>query len=93
MQALAGLARCYVETGAIDQAKQTLALVPEAKHNDAAVAAARAALDLAEQAKIARAARPSSSRRSRPIRSIIRRVSILRWRSTARAGAPRRSTT
>ena len=49
--ALAGLARCYVETGALDQAKQTLALVPEAKQNDAAVAAARAALDVAEQAK------------------------------------------
>ena len=49
--ALAGLARCYVATGAIEQAKQTLALVPEAKRNDAAVAAARAALELAEQAK------------------------------------------
>jgi putative thioredoxin len=49
--ALAGLARCYVETGAIEQAKQTLALVPEAKQNEAPVAAARAALELAEQAK------------------------------------------
>jgi putative thioredoxin len=49
--ALAGLARCYVETGALDQAKQTLATVPEAKQNDAAVAAARAALEIAEQAK------------------------------------------
>jgi putative thioredoxin len=48
--ALAGLTRCYVETGALEQAKQTLALVPEAKHNDAAVAAARAALELAQQA-------------------------------------------
>src|SRR5271155_2473058 len=51
IQALAGLARSYVETGAIDQAKQTLAMVPESKHNDTAVAAARAALELAEQAK------------------------------------------
>jgi putative thioredoxin len=51
VHALAGLARCYVETGAIDQAKQTLALVPEAKRTDAAVAAAQAALDVAEQAK------------------------------------------
>jgi putative thioredoxin len=50
IQALAGLTRCYVETGAIDQAKQTLALIPESKRNDAAVAAARAALELAEQA-------------------------------------------
>jgi putative thioredoxin len=49
--ALAGLARCYVETGAIEQAKQTLALVPEAKRNEAPVAAARAALELSEQAK------------------------------------------
>jgi putative thioredoxin len=50
IHALAGLARCYVETGAIEQAKQTLALVPEAKRNEASVAAARAALELAEQA-------------------------------------------
>jgi putative thioredoxin len=49
--ALAGLARSYVRAGAIEQAKQTLALVPEAKRNDAAVAAARAALEIAEQAK------------------------------------------
>ena len=49
--ALAGLARSYVRTGALDQAKQTLALVPEAKRNDSAVAAARAALEIAEQAK------------------------------------------
>jgi putative thioredoxin len=49
--AMAGLARCYVATGSIEQAKKTLAMVPEAKRNDAAVAAAQAALDLAEQAK------------------------------------------
>jgi putative thioredoxin len=49
--ALGGLARSYVETGALDQARQTLAMVPEGKQNDAAVAAARAALELAEQAK------------------------------------------
>src|SRR5262249_12107930 len=49
--ALAGLARCYVATGAIEQAKQTLAMVPEAKSNDPAVAAARAAIELAEQSK------------------------------------------
>jgi putative thioredoxin len=51
VHALAGLARCYVETGALEQAKQTLALVPEAKRNEAPVAAARAALEVAEQAK------------------------------------------
>ena len=49
--ALAGLARAYVETGAIDEAKRTLALVPEAKRTDAVVAAARSALEVAEQAQ------------------------------------------
>src|SRR5215469_625011 len=50
VQALAGLARCFLESGAIEQAKQTLARVPEAKRNEPSVAAARAALELAEQA-------------------------------------------
>jgi putative thioredoxin len=49
--ALAGLAKCYVTTGAVDQAKQALAMVPESKRNDAAVKAVQAAIDLAEQAK------------------------------------------
>ena len=49
--ALAGLARCYVQTGNIEQAKKTLAMVPEDKQSDAGVAAARAAVELAEQAK------------------------------------------
>ena len=49
--ALAGLAKCYVATGAMEQAKQTLALVPESKRNDAAVKAVQASLDLAEQAQ------------------------------------------
>jgi len=48
--ALAGLARCYMQSGATDQAKQTLALVPEAKREDAAVKAVQTAIDLAEQA-------------------------------------------
>ena len=39
------------QTGALEQAKQTLALIPEAKRNEAAVATARAALEIAEQAK------------------------------------------
>jgi putative thioredoxin len=51
VQALAGLARCYVETGALEQARQTLAMVPESKRREAAVAAAQAALQLAEQVK------------------------------------------
>src|ERR1700726_622836 len=49
--ALAGLAKCYVATGAIEQAKQTLVMVPESKRNDPAVKAVQAAIDLAEQAK------------------------------------------
>src|ERR1700682_4379019 len=49
--ALAGLAKCYVTTGAIEQAKQTIAMVPESKRSDAAVKAVQAAIDLAEQAQ------------------------------------------
>jgi putative thioredoxin len=49
--ALAGLAKCHVMAGALDQAKETLAAVPEAKRNDAAVSAVQAAIDLAEQAQ------------------------------------------
>jgi putative thioredoxin len=49
--ALAGLARCYVGTGSIEQAKKTLELVPDTKRRDAAVVAAQAAIELAEQAK------------------------------------------
>lgn len=48
--ALAGLAKCHVTSGAIEEAKQTLAMVPEAKRNDAAVKAVQASIDLAEQA-------------------------------------------
>jgi putative thioredoxin len=48
--ALAGLARCYVASGALEQAKQTLAMIPDSKRNDPTVAAARAAVELAEQA-------------------------------------------
>ena len=48
--AMAGLARCYATTGALDQAKQTLALVPESKRNDAAVKTVQTMIDLAEQA-------------------------------------------
>jgi len=51
--ALAGLARAQVATGALDQAKETLARIPAAKQNDGAVAAARSALEVAEQAKSA----------------------------------------
>ena len=49
--ALAGLAKCYVTSGAIEQAKQTVGMVPESKRSDAAVKAVQAAIDLAEQAQ------------------------------------------
>jgi putative thioredoxin len=50
VHALAGLARALVETGSIEEAKHTLEQVPESKRNDSAVAAARAAVEVAEQA-------------------------------------------
>src|SRR5579871_3453362 len=40
--AMAGLAKCYVTTGAMEKARQALAMVPESKRNDAAVNAEQA---------------------------------------------------
>jgi putative thioredoxin len=48
--AVAGLARCYIAAGDLDRAKQTLALVRPDARNDAEIAAAQAALSLAEKA-------------------------------------------
>jgi putative thioredoxin len=48
--ALAGLARCYLKTGDIARAEQTIGLVPPDKRNAAPVAAVRAAIDLARKA-------------------------------------------
>ncbi|MEW6257066.1 MAG: thioredoxin [Pseudomonadota bacterium] len=50
LKALGGLVRAQVLGGALEQAKATLAMTPAGKENDAAIAAARAALELAEQA-------------------------------------------
>ncbi|MBV9635372.1 MAG: tetratricopeptide repeat protein, partial [Methylobacteriaceae bacterium] len=50
LKAIAGLARLYVEAGEIEQAKGVLTMVPSDKENDAAIAAARAAVELAEKA-------------------------------------------
>jgi putative thioredoxin len=52
-QALAGLARCYLKTGDLARAEQTIGLVPPDKHNLAAVASVRAALELARSAETA----------------------------------------
>jgi putative thioredoxin len=49
--ARAGLVRAQIASGDIEGAKKTFALIPQEKATDAAVSAARAALDLAEQAK------------------------------------------
>ncbi len=53
---IAGLAKCYLATGAIEQAKQTLAMVPESKRNDAAVKAVQA-VDRSRRAGARRSAR------------------------------------
>ncbi|MEO1199972.1 MAG: thioredoxin [Pseudomonadota bacterium] len=47
--AIGGFARCLIQTGDLERAKQTLAMVPPPKMNDPAITAARAQLDLAEQ--------------------------------------------
>ncbi|HXG78989.1 MAG TPA: co-chaperone YbbN [Methyloceanibacter sp.] len=52
-QALAGLAKCYIKTGDLARAEQTLKLVPPAKAESAPVASARAALELARKAPAA----------------------------------------
>ncbi len=49
-QAAAGLAKCYLKTGDLARAEQTLALVPPAKADSAPVASARASLELARKA-------------------------------------------
>ena len=62
--ALAGLARCYLQTGDLARAEQTIGLVPPDKQNLAAVASVRAALELARGAEkagdVAQARGPSA---------------------------------
>ena len=50
VQAIAGLAKCYIKTDDLARAEQTLALVPPARAEAAPVASARAALELARKA-------------------------------------------
>ncbi|MFG1418712.1 thioredoxin [Xanthobacter sp. V0B-10] len=50
LAALSGLVRTQVQAGALEQAKATLATVPADKAGDPAISAARAAVELAEQA-------------------------------------------
>jgi putative thioredoxin len=48
-RAAAGLAKCYIKTGDLARAEQTLTLVPPAKADSAPVASARASLELARK--------------------------------------------
>jgi len=48
--AVAGLARCYIETGDLERARQTLALVRPDARSDAGIKAVEASLSLAEKA-------------------------------------------
>jgi putative thioredoxin len=50
VQAMAGLARCYLKTGDTERANQMLALVPPDKESTPAVQAVRAALELSAKA-------------------------------------------
>lgn len=84
------LARCYVETGALEQARQTLELVPAAQREDAAVKAVQAKIDLIDQAS-ALGPVTELEQKSPPIRSTTVRVSILPSRSTRPTNATRRS--
>ncbi len=47
--ALAGLARCYLATGNVEQARQTLEITPPEQADHAEIAAARAALELEQE--------------------------------------------
>ena len=49
LAALAGLIKCYLKTGDVARAEQTLELVPPDKRDNAALAGVRAALDLAKR--------------------------------------------
>ncbi len=50
VQALAGLARCYLKSGDVARAEQTLGLIPPDKQNASAVTSVKAAIDLAKLA-------------------------------------------
>jgi putative thioredoxin len=48
--AIAGLAKCYLKTGDVERAENTLALAPPAKQSHTAIAGVRAMLELARKA-------------------------------------------
>lgn len=49
--AIAGLARCYIATGDLQRAEQTLALTPPSKQASAAITSAQSALELARKSE------------------------------------------
>ncbi len=49
IDAIAGLARCYIVTSDLERAEQTLSLAPPSKANASAIGSARAALELARK--------------------------------------------
>lgn len=51
VRAIAGLAQCFINVNEIERAKQALEMVPAESQDDAAYLAAKAALELAEQAE------------------------------------------
>lgn len=51
VKAVAGMAKCYAETGQPDSARQLLDTLPENKRDDPDVAAVRASMELAEKAQ------------------------------------------
>jgi putative thioredoxin len=53
VKALAGLARCYLKTGDLERAEQTLELAPPDKRDAAPIASVRAALALAKRSESA----------------------------------------
>lgn len=53
VKALAGLARCYLKTGDLERAEQTLAIAPPEKRDAAPLASVRAALALAKRGQSA----------------------------------------
>ena len=48
--ALSGLARCYLKSGDVERAEQTLALIPPDKQTTAQIASVKAAIELAKHA-------------------------------------------
>ena len=78
--ALAGLARCYIETGATEQAKQTLANDSGSQAHGAGGQGGAGGDRSCRAGAIGRPDHRTGTERSRRTRSIIRRGSILRWR-------------